>query len=102
MTANTPTPTNSDVEEDDHESVGSAVDEEPADAQEDGGEEEEEEDADGEEEEEGAEEEGGNESDGTTESQYWKAEAEEARERMKADADSFSDEKTPRKKARAK
>ena len=36
MTANTPTPTNSDVEEDDHESVGSAVDEEPADAQEDG------------------------------------------------------------------
>ena len=55
-------------------------------------------------EEEDDEEEGdGAESDGTTESQYWKAEAEEARERMKADADSSSDEETPRsKKARAK
>ena len=46
-------------------------------------------------------EEDGNESDGTTESQYWKAEAKEARERMKTDAKCSSDEETPRKKARA-
>ena len=46
-------------------------------------------------------EEDGNESDGTTESQYWKAEAKEARERMKTDAKCSSDEETSRKKARA-
>ena len=56
----------------------------------------------GEEEEEEEEEEEGAESDGTTESQYWKAEVYEARERIKADAASSSDEETPRKKARAK
>ena len=82
---------------------------EPAQASDEEEEEEEESEEESEEDEEESEEdeadeedeEDGNESDGTTESQYWKAEAKEARERMKTDAKCSSDEETPRKKARA-